>query len=59
MRDLLNLFAFVADPHQDGPLLGLLRSPYFRVPDSFLLRLCAQRALDYEQAKKRRRTRKA
>lgn len=52
MRDLLNLFAFVADPHQDGPLLGLLRSPYFRVPDSFLLRLCAQRALDYEQAKK-------
>ncbi|MGI6263132.1 MAG: 3'-5' exonuclease, partial [Succiniclasticum sp.] len=44
VRDLINLFSFVADPHQDGPLLGLLRSPYFRVSDSFLTRLCFARA---------------
>ncbi|XOQ52963.1 MAG: hypothetical protein ACFWT7_06250 [Succiniclasticum sp.] len=53
VRDLINLFSFVADPHQDGPLLGLLRSPYFRVPDSFLTKLCLARV---EQVKREKET---
>ncbi|MGI6263483.1 MAG: UvrD-helicase domain-containing protein, partial [Succiniclasticum sp.] len=55
VRDLINLFSFVADPHLDGPLLGLLRSPYFRVSDSFLTGLCLARA-EAERAKQEKET---
>lgn len=40
VRDLMNLFFFVADPHAEGPLLGLFRSPYFAVDDDVLTALC-------------------
>lgn len=56
IRDLISLFTFVTDPHNDLALLAVLRSVYMGIDDETLTCLClAQRELNESITEKERR----